>query len=222
MIKHLSRFSSAALACVSLTLAAPAVAETVEGSWLRYEPNGMAYVNNNHISGTTGGTTYRAGAVFSIPAGLPVTAAELRLASAGITGGPNTLNVYQVTTAGAVLLAAGGGVATYNDLADGPIFGSTVVAAQSIMTVTLSPTAVAEINAAQGGYFAVGLINGTDSGGNDTIFSGSSSLDKPRDLILTRAAPVTVPTLSEWAMILLGLILAAGAAVTLQRKRLMR
>lgn len=32
--------------------------------------------------------------------------------------------------------------------------------------------------------------------------------------------PVTVPTLSEWAMILFGLLLAGGAALTIQRRRL--
>jgi hypothetical protein len=33
------------------------------------------------------------------------------------------------------------------------------------------------------------------------------------------AAPVAVPTLSEWAMILLGVLLAGGAALTIQRRR---
>lgn len=34
------------------------------------------------------------------------------------------------------------------------------------------------------------------------------------------AAPVTVPTLTEWAMILFGVMLAGGAAVMVQRRRL--
>ena len=33
------------------------------------------------------------------------------------------------------------------------------------------------------------------------------------------AAPAAVPTMSEWAMILLGLALAGGAALTIQRRR---
>lgn len=32
--------------------------------------------------------------------------------------------------------------------------------------------------------------------------------------------PATVPTLSEWAMILFGLLLAGGAAVYIQRRRI--
>lgn len=38
--------------------------------------------------------------------------------------------------------------------------------------------------------------------------------------IVAAAAPSAVPTLSEWAMILLGLTLAGGAALYLQRRRL--
>ena len=37
---------------------------------------------------------------------------------------------------------------------------------------------------------------------------------------VTFAAPATVPTLSEWAMILFGVMLAGGAAVLVQRRRL--
>ena len=42
------------------------------------------------------------------------------------------------------------------------------------------------------------------------------------DVVLdsTAAGPLPVPTLSEWAMILLGLTLAGGAALTIQRRRL--
>ena len=34
------------------------------------------------------------------------------------------------------------------------------------------------------------------------------------------AAPAPVPTVSEWAMILLGALLAGGAALTIQRRRM--
>ena len=38
--------------------------------------------------------------------------------------------------------------------------------------------------------------------------------------IAPAAAPAPVPTMSEWAMILFGLILAGGAALYIQRRRL--
>ena len=54
------------------------------------------------------------------------------------------------------------------------------------------------------------FINGTTQlAGLDTTFE-----------VVQVAAPAPVPTLSEWAMILLGLTLAGGAALMIQRRRL--
>ncbi|WP_426038326.1 IPTL-CTERM sorting domain-containing protein [Brevundimonas sp. DC300-4] len=220
MTKFQACLSRTVLAVAMIAMGTSAVAETLSGSWLRYEPNGTAYVNNNHISGgTSAADQFRAGVVFSIPTGLPVSAAELRLASASVVPSPNTLNVYQVTTAGTVLLAAGGGSATFVDLADGPLYGTTSITNGSVITVTLTADAIAAINAAQGGTFAVGLI--PVSAPNSYVFGGSSGLDTPRELVLTRGvAPAPIPTLSEWAMILLGIVLAGGAALYIQGRRL--
>ena len=38
--------------------------------------------------------------------------------------------------------------------------------------------------------------------------------------VAAAAAPAAVPTMTEWAMILLGVLLAGGAALTIQRRRL--
>lgn len=219
MTKFQACLSGTVLAAAMMAMGTSAVAETLSGSWLRYEPNGTAYVNNNHISGgTSAADQFRAGVVFSVPAGLPVIGAQLRLASASVVPSPNTLNVYQVTTAGAVLLAAGGGSATFVDLGDGPLYGTTSVTTNSVIVVNLTADAVTAINAAQGGTFAVGLI--PTSAPNSYVFGASGSLDNPRELVLTRgAAPAPVPTLSKWAMIMLGIVLAGGAALYIQRRR---
>lgn len=37
--------------------------------------------------------------------------------------------------------------------------------------------------------------------------------------VVSAVAPAAVPTMSEWAMILLGVLLAGGAALTIQRRR---
>lgn len=42
----------------------------------------------------------------------------------------------------------------------------------------------------------------------------------PTSNVVTVAVPVPVPTLSEWAMILFGLVLAGGAALYVQRRRM--
>ena len=62
-----------------------------------------------------------------------------------------------------------------------------------------------------------GFRNTTVESTNDQIF-GTSGGSTPRELVLT-VGPSAVPTLSEWAMILFGLILAGGAALFVQRRR---
>lgn len=55
------------------------------------------------------------------------------------------------------------------------------------------------------------------------IYNGSWSTGAGSDLHFSatfRSAPAAVPTMTEWAMILLGLILASGAAVIIQRRRI--
>ena len=50
-------------------------------------------------------------------------------------------------------------------------------------------------------------------GGDNYLQCGSDRL------MLPAAAPTAIPTLSEWAMILLGILLAGIAALTIQRRR---
>jgi hypothetical protein len=45
------------------------------------------------------------------------------------------------------------------------------------------------------------------------------SLPRPAIGSANTAVPATVPTMSEWTMILLGVLLAGGAALTIQRRR---
>lgn len=54
----------------------------------------------------------------------------------------------------------------------------------------------------------------------DTANQGTSSANATGvTMSLTPPAPAPVPTMSEWAMILLGVLLASGAALQLQRRR---
>jgi len=188
----------------------------------RYNDAGGGLYNGNHYVGAEVGTTYRGGVLFTIPAGQTVLAAELALDAKNVPDGPNTLEIYEVTASGAVLIASGGGVATYTDLGDGPQYASVPgVTSNLSLSINLDATAIAAINAAQGGQFAVGLVNAnaTNTASTDGIFGGGLSTDI-RDLVLTRAGPAPVPTLSDWAMILFGLILAGGAAVYIQRREM--
>lgn len=51
-------------------------------------------------------------------------------------------------------------------------------------------------------------------------FENFAVVSAPTDLAFVINPPAPVPTMSEWAMILLGLVLAGGAAVYLQRRRI--
>lgn len=188
-----------------------------------YKSDGQTFggsVGNNHTTGVFVRGRFRGYFIYSIPAGEPITSATLSVNTASVLSGPNTLEVYDVTTNPATVAGMTTNVAIYNDLGTGVLYGTAVATTgNQTLTVTLNAAAIAAINAARGGSFAIGFLNATDnSGGDDTIFLGSIDTT-PRDLVLSRAAPAPVPTMSEWAMILLGTILAGGAALYIQRQQ---
>ena len=211
-----------AVATAALALSAgAAAAETLNATttgW--YQSTGAS--NNgggNYFSGAEAGDSYRSFIVFTVPAGTTITAAQLNIFNtAAGQGGPNVLGLFEVTTGTPVLVAGTGGVAAYTDLADGPSYGTAPAPLGATVNVTLNAAGISAVNAAQGGTFAIGLINTTIEQVNDNLFYASSP-NPANQLILTRAAVATVPTMSEWAMILFGLMLAGGAAVTLSRRR---
>jgi len=59
-----------------------------------------------------------------------------------------------------------------------------------------------------------GTLQKVTIGGASQLTCGADRL-----LLPNAVAPAPVPTLSEWAMILLGVLLAGGAALTIQRRR---
>lgn len=160
--------------------------------------------------------------IYSISAGQPITSATLSLDAALVGDGPNTINVYDVTTTPSTIDA---GSATpgsaYIDMGTGEIFGTAVATTTNeTLTIALSADAITAINAARGSCIAFGFNNETVSTSNDFVFAASINTT-PRSLTLVRGpAPAPVPTLSEWAMILMGLMLAGGAALYIQRRRL--
>lgn len=65
--------------------------------------------------------------------------------------------------------------------------------------------------------------NSTDPYADGTFIRNYSDLDVSHDAafqVTQVAAAAAVPTLSEWAMILFGLVLAGGAALVIQRRRM--
>lgn len=62
-------------------------------------------------------------------------------------------------------------------------------------------------------FYAVAI-----TGGAFTDSTDGSSGNTTTAQVIAVAAPATVPTLTEWAMMLMGLVLAGGAAVIIQRR----
>ncbi len=125
--------------------------------------------NKNYIAGEvidiTTQSPMRNFFVFDVPAGPSIPAARLRLFN---PSSPNpgyqsadpteTYTLFDVTTAIASLRGQGG-VAAYEDLGTGTIFGSVVASAADngkFISIDLNPDALAALDAARGGQFAVG------------------------------------------------------------------
>jgi hypothetical protein len=93
-----------------------------------------------------------------------ITSAELSIGNDATDGyiNPNpseTFDVWDVSTVITTLVAGSGGVSAFNDLGSGTLYGSTSVNAGddgTQVTITLDSAALAAINAAEGGNFAVG------------------------------------------------------------------
>jgi hypothetical protein len=195
--------ASIAISLVAGKVTAETVTATAAGTYSSTVANGS--VGNNFVTGNAGGATRRGYLVFSIAAGQQITAATLSVNASSVIAGPNTLNLYDVTTSTSTLSDGTASPAmAYADLGSGALYGTVQATTNNqTLSITLSAQAVADINAAQGGTFAIGFDNATNESPTDTVF-GSSGGSAPRDLILTRGTPpAAIPTLSEWAIIAL-------------------
>lgn len=177
--------------------------------------------NNNAYTGDIGGTGYRSYISYDVPASTtPFTSAVIRVYTETVSSGPNDLTVYDVTTD----IATATGTDLYADFGSGTILGAITGLNTSNATVdiTLNADGLAAVNAARGGAISFGLVVSSAAANNYAVFSGSG-VSTLRELILTptAVAPASVPTMSEWAMILFGLGLAGGAALYIQRRRIL-
>lgn len=141
--------------------------------------------NGNYITGDCSdcgdGLLYRSFFVFAIP-DIAITSATFRVNTATYDSfDPSEfLALFEVTTDIAALTAGGlGFVSTYNDLGTGPLFGTQVFTAADgglDVDVTLNATAIAALNGARNGQFAMG--------GALTSLGGPSEVPEPGTLSL--------------------------------------
>jgi hypothetical protein len=99
----------------------------------------------------------------------------LRLAGLGLRSdqGVETVTLFAVDTAPSVLQAATGGMAAFDDLGSGTVYGSldiTAAQAQGPQEFNLNSQALDAINSARGGLFAMGAaITSLSSGTGDEV-----------------------------------------------------
>jgi hypothetical protein len=166
-----------------------------------------------------GGSEIRDVAVFSLASlspGAVITAAELRIGMSNF--GYNSVNPsetvewVQVTTPAATILSGAYSDAVWTDLGDGTAYGSRTVSAAdngTTLVTVLNSAALAALNGALGGTFALGghltTIDKTGPSQESIFFNGSG---QPVTLALTLA----IPEPETYALLLAGLGLLGFAA----------
>ena len=95
--------------------------------------------------------------VFSVPEfTAPLEGVTLRVYSDKVVGGPNAIGFYDVTSPGTLKTVVSDAV--FDDLGSGTSYGSqTFSASDSFYEIDLNAAAVAAVNAAKGGTFAIGM-----------------------------------------------------------------
>lgn len=175
---------------VQLILNGGAPINSADSGW--YDSTGVHDPNNtNYIAGLCsdcGGPVFRNFFVFNIPTAAIVTATlNLNTFTYDSTNPFETYTLFDITTDLNTLLGGTGGIAAYNDLGSGTVYGTrdyTAPDANQFRSITLNAAAIAALQASAGGTFALG-----------------GALDSPQ----TTPEPVTIS--------LLGLSLVALIAV---------
>lgn len=163
-----------------------------------------------------------AGQSFQVPAGQTgLTSASLSLGDNSAAQGTTfvlELRTYTGGILGATALAVSAPFSTtVSPFAGGQVF--TLAPVGGLSVTPLATYAIIARNTAGQGTF-VPMINATGVYAGGQVISSAGTAQPTRDAFfqVNFGSVAVIPTLSEWAMILLGLTLAAGAVVSIQRR----
>jgi hypothetical protein len=178
------------LTAAGLSLLAPASAHaqalnSVARGW--YQQDGLhEAANDNYVAGNIGGEYFHNWFLFDVPSlrsGQQYSAAVLRLYTANVESS-ETYALRDYTGSLTDLVSEdgnGNGIAIFNDLATGSDYASinlSTAESGTVIDIPLSSSALADINAAAGGQFALGGIVSTldaDDVSRELIFGMSGS-----------------------------------------------
>lgn len=180
--------------------------------------------NDNYIVGELDSGEYRNFFTFDLTSLMgPVTSATLQIQTTtdcAMPGGSLTYGLFDVSTAAATLNNNNGiNASIFNDLGTGTSYGQTTISScsDSVLNISLNAAALADINAAQGGYFSIGGALLNLSGGADQYMLGNSG-GIVQNLVLDATASVPEPG----SLGLFGLGLAGLGLAFLNRRRRVR
>ncbi len=221
MFKSICALAGAlALATLASVASAQTTVASTRAGHISVAANSVASrtTNSNTFTGQTSSQEFASYVEFAVPASSTAfTSVELRLNSATVVAGPNTVTVRDFNSSISSATIAD----MYADATTGVSFGSTTATTGAqVLSISLDAAGIAAVNAARGSTIAFGFTAGPITAADDGVF-GNSGGTTTRQMVLTpTATPVAqIPTMTEWAMILFGTILAGGAALYIQRSR---
>jgi hypothetical protein len=206
--------------CRVTTVAAPLTLDALDSG--HYNPGGIHAINiQNHLTGVFAGTELRSFFAFDLSSvNGTITSATMRLFNPFVSqfqpgySSPDpaeTLNIYDVSTPAAEIIAGAGRAAGFADLGSGTLYGTRVMSAAdngTVVEIVLNNAALTGLNSSDG-LFVLGGALGSLGTGDQFVFGHSMAAfvpDHTRQLVLDVASP-EIPEPSTIGLAAAGLLL---------------
>lgn len=226
MLKSICALAGAlALATLASVASAQTTVTSTRASYISVAANTVQSrtTNANTFTGQDSSQEYASYVEFAVPASSTAfTSVELQLDAGNVVVGPNIVTVRDFNSS----ISSATIAAMFADATTGSSFGSTTATTNGqALSISLNAAGIAAVNAARGSTIAFGFAAGPRTAPTDGVFAGSDGATTRQMVLTPTATPVVtpvaqIPTMTEWAMILFGTILAGGAALYIQRRKL--